>query len=71
MIFQKDDVLVLYTDGISEAANYDGEEFGYERMERILNDNAKFDAISIQKMMIQKLKTECGDQFITKVEKML
>ena len=62
MSFQKDDVLVLYTDGISEAANYDGEEFGYDRMERILNDNAKFDAISIQKMMIQKLYEFCENK---------
>ena len=53
--FQKDDIIVLYTDGISEAANHNGEEFGFDRMKKILDDNAAYDAISIQKTFINKL----------------
>ncbi len=33
---QKDDLIVLYTDGVSEAMNADGKEFGEERIERVL-----------------------------------
>ena len=62
MTFQKDDVIVLYTDGISEASNHSGEEFGYDRMKKILNDNAKFDAVSIQKTFIKRLFEFCEDK---------
>jgi sigma-B regulation protein RsbU (phosphoserine phosphatase) len=62
MSFQKNDVLVLYTDGISEASNHAGEEFGYERMEQILNDNAHFDPVSIQKTLINKLFEFCQNK---------
>tara|TARA_R110000796_G_scaffold118864_1_gene232685 strand:+ start:37781 stop:39853 length:2073 start_codon:yes stop_codon:yes gene_type:complete len=62
MTFQKDDVIVLYTDGISEASNHTGEEFGYDRMKKILTDNAKFDAVSIQKTFINKLFEFCEDK---------
>ena len=34
------DVLALYTDGVTEALNIDGEEFGVERLEQVLQDNA-------------------------------
>jgi sigma-B regulation protein RsbU (phosphoserine phosphatase) len=34
--FARGDVLVLYTDGITEAMNEEEEEFGRERLERIL-----------------------------------
>jgi phosphoserine phosphatase RsbU/P len=35
------DRLLLYTDGIIEAANAGGEEFGYERVENLLRSSAK------------------------------
>jgi len=62
MNFQKDDIIVLYTDGISEASNHSGEEFGYERMKKILTENAKYDAVSIQKTFIKKLFEFCEDK---------
>ena len=33
----KDDVLVLYTDGVSEAMNNQGEEFGEDKLEEAAN----------------------------------
>jgi sigma-B regulation protein RsbU (phosphoserine phosphatase) len=35
------DTLVLYTDGILEARNAEGEEFGYERFEKIISQYSK------------------------------
>ena len=38
--FQQGDLLIAYTDGISEATSSAGEEFGVERLARIAADNA-------------------------------
>ena len=35
------DVLALYTDGVTEALNIDGEEFGVERLEQVMQANAE------------------------------
>ena len=58
--FDKDDILVLYTDGISEATNPKGEEFGFDRMKSLLEKNAHYDAVMIQKIFISKLYEFCG-----------
>ncbi len=60
MKFEKDDIAVLYTDGISEAANSKKEEFGYDRMQTLLDQNAHYDPIMIQKIFISKLYEFCG-----------
>lgn len=39
--FNRGDVLFLYTDGIIECVNSAGEEFGYERLERLLTMSGK------------------------------
>lgn len=50
---QKDDVIVLFTDGISEARNINDEEFSDERLEKLIlqlsNKSAKEILSSIQK----------------------
>jgi serine phosphatase RsbU (regulator of sigma subunit)/signal transduction protein with GAF and PtsI domain len=35
------DVLALYTDGVTEALNVEGEEFGVERLEQVIKANAR------------------------------
>lgn len=57
--FAKDDILVLYTDGISEATNENKDEFGYERMKGLLEKNAHYDPVMIQKVFISKLYEFC------------
>ncbi|MBE2255627.1 MAG: SpoIIE family protein phosphatase [Ignavibacteria bacterium] len=37
--FKKGDKIVFYTDGVNEAMNTSKREFGFERIEKILNDN--------------------------------
>jgi serine phosphatase RsbU (regulator of sigma subunit)/putative methionine-R-sulfoxide reductase with GAF domain len=41
------DVLALYTDGVTEALNIDGKEFGVERLEQVMQANAKRSAEEI------------------------
>lgn len=60
MSFAKDDILILYTDGISEASNADHDEFGYDRMKILLNQNSHYDPTMIQKVIISKLYEFCG-----------
>jgi serine phosphatase RsbU (regulator of sigma subunit) len=38
--FKKNDKLVFYTDGVSEAMNSDKKEYGFEKLENFLNSNA-------------------------------
>jgi len=59
--FDKDDILVLYTDGISEAKNHENEEFGFDRMLNLLQQNAHYDPVMIQKVFISKLYEFCHE----------
>lgn len=62
MAFEKGDILVLYTDGISEAANDEKEEFGYDRLKNLLDQNSHYDPVMIQKVIISKLYEFCGNK---------
>ena len=56
------DVLVLYTDGITEAMNPDEEEFGIERTREILLKHSDKSAIEIQDMLINAIVSHAGSQ---------
>lgn len=58
------DILFLYTDGITEAKNMKREEFGYERLQIILEDNASESADQIQDKIIKNLFEFCGSQLV-------
>jgi len=58
--YQPGDVLILYTDGITEAKNFKGEEFGYDRLAALVNDNARLDAPGLQQKIIAELYEFCG-----------
>jgi len=53
--FKPGDLLVMYTDGITEAKTPTGEEFGYDRLKQIVNENIKKSARDIQKAIIDGL----------------
>lgn len=59
MTYEKDDIFILYTDGISEAKNEENEEFGFDRMSNLLEQNAHYDPVMIQKVFIGKLYEFC------------
>ena len=52
---QSGDRLVLYTDGVTEASNSDDEEFGEERLLRVLQESAASPAAEIQKKILQSV----------------
>ena len=53
--YRKDDVMVLYTDGITEAQNFKKEEFGYARLKNLLEKNAHKSPEEIQQEIIREL----------------
>lgn len=59
MIVEPGDVLLFYTDGLTEAQNEQGEQFGVERLDRALRKNANDDVENIKSTVLQNL-----DQFL-------
>lgn len=53
--YKPNDILILYTDGIIEAKNKLGEEFGYERLCLIIEENAGESPKIIKEKVIEKL----------------
>ena len=62
VIFKKGDVLMLYTDGITEAKNTLNEEYGYERLQNLLFENKNKESHEIQSAVISSLFEFCGEQ---------
>jgi sigma-B regulation protein RsbU (phosphoserine phosphatase) len=58
------DVMVLYTDGITEAKNTKGEEFDYDRLEAALHEVAGKSSQEIEKHIIQRLYEFSGSTLI-------
>ena len=52
---QADDLLVLFTDGIVEAPNHAGEEFGESRLVRLLSDGADSDPQGLSRRILDEL----------------
>ena len=50
------DRLVLYTDGLLEAANVEGEEFGPERLGRLLKETVTLTAEQTADLIVSSLK---------------
>ncbi len=53
--YQSGDILVMYTDGITEAMNPDGEEFGYDRLREVVVNQVNQSAVEIQRAIINGL----------------
>jgi serine phosphatase RsbU (regulator of sigma subunit) len=56
----KDDVCVLYTDGITEARNSTNEEYGYERLCAVVGSSKHLSALEIQNNILESVRTFCG-----------
>ena len=55
------DTLVLYTDGVSEAMNEEGEEFGVERLRRIFVEQPPTSAETANEAILQAVADFAGD----------
>lgn len=56
-----DDVLVLYTDGASEAENVAGEQFGIDRIEEIVRRVAAKGARAVIRELLKAVRQHCGE----------
>lgn len=54
------DLMVLYTDGITEAKNKKGEEFGYDRLLESVEEVSSLSAIQVQDHLIKRLYAFSG-----------
>jgi sigma-B regulation protein RsbU (phosphoserine phosphatase) len=57
---ERDDCLVLYTDGVTEALNVDGDEFGLDRMIQSVRASATDGAQTIVKRIIEDVRNFTG-----------
>lgn len=56
-----DDVLCIYTDGITEACNHEGEMFGLGRLTKVLRANLDKDAPSIKEAVLASIDQHLGE----------
>ncbi len=54
------DILVLFTDGITEARNIKQEEFGYDRLKNIIVENAESSPNEIKEAIVKEMYSFCG-----------
>jgi len=64
MSYSSGDIMVLYTDGITEAQNSKGDEYGYERLEKVLHKNSKEEPELIREAFINDLYDFTGTDAI-------
>jgi len=57
--FSEGDLMVLFTDGITEARNHQGEEFGYDRLKELVIRNAEMSPAEIKNELIDTLYEFC------------
>lgn len=57
------DRLILFTDGITEASDSSGEEFGEQRLLAVLRDSRALDAAKIQTSVLAHVAQFSGDKF--------
>jgi serine phosphatase RsbU (regulator of sigma subunit) len=51
------DTLIMFTDGVTEATNPAGEQFGYDRLTGVVRDSARQEPASIADAVIQAVTT--------------
>ena len=60
---QHDDRLVLFTDGLTEAVDASGEQFGEERLIRLLREHRHESAEDLKEILFHAVGEFCGDTF--------
>ena len=57
------DVLVFYTDGVTEAGNPLGEEFGVDRLSAVVRRGSSLSAEDLMKSLYNAAADFCGNDF--------
>jgi serine phosphatase RsbU (regulator of sigma subunit) len=60
--FEPGDVAVLFTDGFFEWANADGEQFGLNRLRRVITDNREARSADLIRAMDESIRAFIGDR---------
>jgi len=60
--YQPNDVFMLFTDGITEASNAMGQEYGYDRLKDFLQQNAHLSPAEIKEGLLEELYTFSGQK---------
>jgi sigma-B regulation protein RsbU (phosphoserine phosphatase) len=55
--FEPGDLLVLYSDGILEAEDPAGEQFGEERLQRIITQNLRLPCLQIRELILEGVRS--------------
>ncbi len=58
---QQGDVLVAYTDGVTESLNTEDEEFGEARLQQVLTEAAHLSADEVSEKIKQRVRDWCGN----------
>ncbi|HSB09142.1 MAG TPA: SpoIIE family protein phosphatase [Blastocatellia bacterium] len=58
---ERGDLLVAYTDGVTEARNADDQEFGEARLRGIVNSSADLPSQELSERIVQSVRDWCGD----------
>jgi len=53
----------MFTDGLTEATNEAGEEFGEERLRDLLVERRRFSAAELQECIFEHSRAFCGGEF--------
>jgi phosphoserine phosphatase RsbU/P len=61
--FKLGDRLLLFTDGVTELRNSDGEEFGEARLIELISDNRELDADALRDRIVQAMVSFSGGEF--------
>lgn len=66
-LLESDDVLLIYTDGLIQSRNENGEQFDLERLKQCLESNARFSAEEIKNRMWKEISSWmlCQDDDVT------
>lgn len=60
LTLEKGDLLLLYTDGISEAMDVNGNEFGEEKLENLLIESKGLSSNQLLGKILESVKVHCG-----------
>jgi sigma-B regulation protein RsbU (phosphoserine phosphatase) len=59
---EKNDIVILYTDGVTEAMNQREEMFGEERLNNIVGAGADLSAQDLMQKILDQISSFCGNQ---------